>query len=141
MIHVTPEITIGEEELEFRFVLASGPGGQNVNKVATAVQLRFDVRGSASLPEDVRQRLMRLAGRRLTKGGELVITAKRYRRQERNRQEAIDRLVDLINRAATAPAPRIKTRPSRAARERRLEDKRRRKERKERRRPMGAHWD
>lgn len=136
MIHVTPDIAIGEDELEFRFLMSSGAGGQNVNKVATAVQLRFDIARSPSLPEDVRARAMRLAGRRLTREGELVITARRHRRQERNRREAVDRLVELIRKAATRPRPRRRTRPSRAARERRLEDKRRRASRKLGRRPV-----
>lgn len=136
MIRITPDITIDDEELEFRFVLSSGPGGQGVNKVATAVQLRFDIARSPSLPEAVRARAMRLAGRRLTRDGELVITARRHRRQERNRREAVDRLVELIRRAAARPRPRRKTRPSRAARERRLEEKRRRGARKQQRRPV-----
>ncbi len=126
MIPITAEIGIGEEELEFKFVRASGPGGQNVNKVASAVQLRFDVAGSPSLEAPVRQRLSRLAGRRLTLEGVLVIDARRFRSQERNRQDAIERLAALIRRAAEPPRPRLKTRPSRAKVERRLEAKHRR---------------
>jgi ribosome-associated protein len=123
MIQVTSRIAIEERELEERFIRASGPGGQNVNKVATAVQLRFDVAGSPSLPEPVRARLTRLAGRRLTRDGVLVIEAQRYRTQERNRKDALDRLIALIRRAAEPPRPRRKTRPSRAAREARLATK------------------
>jgi ribosome-associated protein len=126
MIPITPQIVIGEDELEFKFVRASGPGGQNVNKVASAVQLRFDVAGSPSLEMPVRQRLARLAGRRLTLEGVLVIDARRFRSQERNRQDAIERLAALIRRAAEPPRPRLKTRPSRAKVERRLEAKHRR---------------
>ncbi len=126
MIRVTPSIGIGEDELEERFIRASGPGGQNVNKLASAVQLRFDVRRSPSLPDDVRARLERLAGKRLTREGVLVIMAQRHRTQERNRQDALDRLVELIERAAVAPVPRRPTRPTKGSRERRLETKKRR---------------
>ncbi|ABA56954.1 Class I peptide chain release factor [Nitrosococcus oceani ATCC 19707] len=136
MITVTPHIQLREEELHFQFVLASGPGGQNVNKVATAVQLRFDAAHSPSLPEDVRQRLMKLAGNRLTKEGELLITAKRFRSQERNRQDAIKRLVALLQQAAEKPKPRRLRKPSRAAKQRRLEEKRRRGEQKQARRSV-----
>jgi ribosome-associated protein len=126
MIRIDERISIDERELEERFIRASGPGGQNVNKLASAVQLRFDVRGSANLPDAVRSRLKRLAGRRLTRQGVLVITAQRHRTQERNRQDALDRLVELIRRAAVAPLPRRATRPSAGARERRLQSKKRR---------------
>ena len=126
MIHVTSTIDIGEDELEERFVRASGPGGQNVNKLSSAVQLRFDVRRSPSLPDDVRARLERLAGRRLTREGVLVIIAQRHRTQERNRQDALDRLLELIRQAAVAPTPRRPTRPTKGSRERRLESKKRR---------------
>ena len=126
MIHVTSTIDIGEDELEERFIRASGPGGQNVNKLSSAVQLRFDVRRSPSLPDDVRARLERLAGRRLTREGVLVIIAQRHRTQERNRQDALDRLLELIRQAAVAPTPRRPTRPTKGSRERRLESKKRR---------------
>ena len=126
MIRVTPSISLRDDELEERFIRASGPGGQNVNKIASAVQLRFDVRGSPSLPDGVRTRLERLAGRRLTREGVLVISAQRHRTQERNRQDALDRLVELIRRAAVAPIPRRATKPTKGARERRLESKKRR---------------
>ncbi len=122
-LHVTPQISIGEDELEERFILASGPGGQNVNKVATAVQLRFDVARSPSLPDDVRRRLMALAGRRLTQEGVLVLLARGHRSQERNREDARERLAELIRRAATPPRPRLATRPTLASKKRRLEGK------------------
>ena len=126
MIRITPGISIDEREIEESFIRASGPGGQNVNKLATAVQLRFDVRRSPSLSEDVRDRLARLAGRRLTNDGVLIITAQRHRTQERNRQDALDRLIDLIRRAATPPRPRRPTKPTAASRRRRLDAKTRR---------------
>ena len=126
MIRITPSISIGEGELEEHFIRASGPGGQNVNKLSSAVQLRFDVRRSPSLPEGVRARLEQLAGRRLTREGVLVINAQPYRTQERNRDDARERLVDLIRRAAVPPAPRRPTKPSRLARERRLQSKKHR---------------
>ncbi len=122
-LHVTAQIVIGEEELEERFIKASGPGGQNVNKVATAVQLRFDAVRSPSLPDDVRARLMTLAGRRLTREGVIVVIARRYRTQDRNRQDARERLADLIRRAASPPKPRRATRPTLASKQRRLEAK------------------
>src|SRR5436190_23107137 len=126
MIRITNSIAIDEGELEERFIRASGPGGQNVNKLATAVQLRFDVRRSPSLPEPVRARLEKLAGSRLTRDGVLVIAAQRFRTQERNRQDALDRLIELIARAAVAPKPRRPTKPTAASRARRLEGKKRR---------------
>ena len=126
MIHITDDIAIDEREIEESFVRASGPGGQNVNKLSTAVQLRFDVRRSPSLPEEVRARVQRLAGRRLTQQGVLMITAQRYRIQERNRQDALERLVALLRRAAVRPALRRSTKPTASARRRRLEAKSRR---------------
>lgn len=127
-------VELPEQELEFRFILASGPGGQNVNKVATAVQLRFDVRASPSLPEPVRERLLQLAGNRVSKDGILLITAKRHRTQERNRQDALERLRDLLRRASRPPKPRRKTRPSKAAREKRMQAKRQQSDKKRARR-------
>jgi ribosome-associated protein len=126
MLRVTAHIEIDEREIEEQFVRASGPGGQNVNKLSTAVQLRFDVRHSPSLPGDVRARLERLAGSRLTRDGVLVIIAQRHRTQMRNRQDALDRLLDLIRHAAVAPVKRRPTRPTKASRERRIEGKKRR---------------
>jgi ribosome-associated protein len=126
MIRINARIAVDEREIGETFVRASGPGGQNVNKLSTAVQLRFDVRGSPSLPGDVKARLERLAGTRLTRDGVLVITAQRHRTQARNRQDALDRLVDLIRRAATPPAPRRPTKPTAGSRERRIESKKRR---------------
>ncbi|HET8552929.1 MAG TPA: alternative ribosome rescue aminoacyl-tRNA hydrolase ArfB [Gammaproteobacteria bacterium] len=124
MIKINHNLTILEDALEFNFIRASGPGGQNVNKVATAVQLRFDVRHAESLPEDIRARAIRLAGRRATKDGVIVIEAKRYRTQERNRDDAIERLVRLLQRATVVPKPRKKTKVSRAAKKKRVEQKR-----------------
>ena len=126
MIRVNAQISIDEREIEESFVRASGPGGQNVNKLATAVQLRFDVRGSPSLPAETRARLERLAGTRLTRDGVLVIIAQRHRTQARNRDDALDRLIDLIRQAAVRPIKRRPTRPTRASRERRIEGKKRR---------------
>ncbi|MGA1874981.1 MAG: alternative ribosome rescue aminoacyl-tRNA hydrolase ArfB [bacterium] len=135
MIHIIDTIFIDEKEIEEEFVRSSGPGGQNVNKVATAVQLRFDAARSPSLPEEVRQRLIRLAGSRMTTDGILVIDARRFRTQERNRQDAMNRLIELIRQATHKPKIRRKTRPSLKSRERRLEDKRRRGQAKRMRKP------
>jgi len=126
MIRINARIAIEDREVDESFVRASGPGGQNVNKLSTAVQLRFDVRGSPSLPGDVKARLERLAGTRLTRDGVLVIIAQQHRTQARNREDALDRLIDLIRRAAIAPTPRRPTKPTRASRERRIERKKRR---------------
>lgn len=126
MIRITGKIALDEREIAEHFVRASGPGGQNVNKLATAVQLRFDVRHSPSLPPDVAARLERLAGGRLTREGVLVITAQRHRTQARNRADALERLIALIRRAAIPPLPRRPTRPTAASRERRIESKKHR---------------
>jgi len=126
MIRVTATLSLDEDEIEERFIRSPGPGGQNVNKVASAVQLRFDVRRSHSLPAAVRERLERLAGRRLTRDGILVMTAHRHRSQERNRAEALERLAELIRRAAVAPVSRRPTRVPRSTKRERLEAKARR---------------
>jgi ribosome-associated protein len=126
MIQVTPEIALQGDELVEVFVRSSGPGGQNVNKVSSAVQLRFDVRCSPSLPNDTALRLMRLAGKRLTKNGVIVIIAQRHRTQERNRADARDRLFELIRKAAVRPVIRRATKPTRASKQRRIEGKKHR---------------
>ncbi|MBD3347823.1 MAG: aminoacyl-tRNA hydrolase [Candidatus Eisenbacteria bacterium] len=135
-MRVTRRILIDESELAEDFIRSSGPGGQNVNKVASAVQLRFDVASSPSLPEDVRRRLTRIAGNRMTKDGVLVIEAKRYRTQERNRKDARERLAALVRRAAVRPRKRRRTRPTRASRERRIKEKKQRGQRKRQRRSV-----
>jgi len=135
MLRITGNIQIDEQELDYAFVHASGPGGQNVNKVATAVQLRFDVAHSPSLPEDVRQRLLRQAAGHITQDGVLIIDARQYRSQWRNRHDATQRLIALIRQAAAVPKPRRATKPSRAVKERRLQAKRHRSEAKRLRRP------
>ena len=136
MIYITRNIKIDEGEIQQEFIRSSGPGGQNVNKVATAVQLRFDVVDSPSLPDDVRSRLIRLAGRRISEDGILIMDARRFRTQERNRKDAIGRLVELIRKAAEKPKPRLKTRPTLTSKRRRLQAKRRRSEIKRMRRAV-----
>ena len=140
MIQITPTISIDESELSESFVRSSGPGGQNVNKVSSAVQLRFDARHSPSLPNDVAIRLMRLAGSRLTKDGVIVIIAQTHRQQERNRAEARERLFDIIRAAAVPPRPRRATKVPKAEKKKRLEGKKRRGEIKSLRR-SGPGWD
>ena len=141
MIEITPNLSLDESELSFDFIRASGPGGQNVNKVASAIKLYFDVRASPSLSEDVKKRLEILAGNRMTADGVLVINARRYRTQEQNRQDAIQRLVALIQKALEPPKPRKKTRPSVAARAARLEEKKRRGLVKRLRRNDPSDWE
>ena len=129
MIEITPSLQIDERELQIDFIRASGPGGQNVNKVATAVQLRFDVQTSA-LPEEVKARLRHLAGKRMTGEGVLLIEARRFRTQEQNREDAIQRLVELVQKSLVEPKKRKKTKPSAASKEKRLKEKKRRGENK-----------
>ena len=136
MIHITKAVKIDEKEIHLEFVRSSGPGGQNVNKVATAVHLRFDVNNSPSLPDEVRARLIRLAGKKITAEGILIIEAKRFRTQEKNRQDAIDRLIKLVGKATEKPKARRKTKPSLASKKRRLDAKRHRSEIKSRRRSV-----
>lgn len=133
MIQITPRIAIDEAEIHEQFIRASGPGGQNVNKLSTAVQIRFDARLSPGLPEPVRARLEQLAGRRLTKDGVIVITAQRHRTQDRNRQDARERLIELIAQAAETPTIRRATRPTLASKRRRLDSKARRAQLKDQR--------
>jgi ribosome-associated protein len=138
MLQVTPDIAIEESEIEEQFVRSSGPGGQNVNKVSTAVQLRFDVERSTALDDRVRERLRTLAGSRLTADGVLVIEARRHRTQAQNREDARERLIELVREAAKRPTKRRATRPTRAAHERRIEGKRQRSERKQSRGRVGG---
>lgn len=133
MIQITENLSINENEIQEDFVRSSGPGGQNVNKVATAVQLRFDVQNSASLPDDVRERLKHLAGKRITEQGELIISARRFRAQARNREDGINRLIELIRKAAEKQKPRRKRKPSLTAKKRRLDEKRKQSKKKQQR--------
>ncbi len=141
MIRVTDNIELDENELHLEFVRASGPGGQNVNKVSSAVQLRFNVSQSACLTPEIKERLIKVAGRKVTADGTLVIQARRFRSQEQNRVDAIERLVALIQKAAVAPKIRRKTKPSASARERRLKTKRQRSQIKQKRKPVNIPTD
>ncbi|HVY55705.1 MAG TPA: alternative ribosome rescue aminoacyl-tRNA hydrolase ArfB [Thermodesulfobacteriota bacterium] len=141
MIRITPRITIDESELSLGFVRSSGPGGQNVNKVSTAVELRFDAASSPGLPEDVKGRLIKIAGRKATKEGVIIIEAGRFRTQDKNRTDAIERLAGLIRKAAVEPVKRRKTRPTPRSKEERIKRKKRRSLIKESRRPVRAATD
>lgn len=123
MIQITPSTSLDERELQFEYIRASGPGGQNVNKVATAVQLRFDIHTSPSLASNLKERLLRLAGNRVNTEGILLIEAKRFRTQEQNRADAIDRLTELIRKASIEPKKRVKTKPTRSSKEKRIKEK------------------
>lgn len=136
MIQVNEDIILDENEIHEEFVRSSGPGGQNVNRVATAVQLRFDIVNSASLPEDVSRRLLRLGGSRVTRDGVLVIDARRFRTQEQNRRDARERLIGLVKKAAEKPKPRRQTKPTAASKRKRTEAKRRRSRIKQQRQPV-----
>jgi len=141
MIRVTKDISLNEDEIKVDFIRSSGPGGQNVNKVATAVQLRFDVANSPSLPEDVRKRIVIIAGKRVTEDGILIISARRYRSQDKNRKDALNRLLQLIRRATIKPKTRRKTKPTIVSKQKRLESKRHRGQIKKTRRPINAIAD
>ncbi|MEW6672105.1 MAG: alternative ribosome rescue aminoacyl-tRNA hydrolase ArfB [Thermodesulfobacteriota bacterium] len=141
MIQITPDISISENEIQIQFMRASGPGGQHVNKTATAAQLRFDIKNSISLPAGIRERLLQCPDRRITSDGVLVITARRYRSQDQNRQDAVQRLVELVRKSAATPRRRRKTKPTSASINRRLEHKRRQGAKKGRRRRISEADD
>lgn len=141
MIQIAPGIAVGEDEIQIQFIRASGPGGQHVNKTATAVQLHFDIKHASSLPVDIRERLLGFRDRRITADGVLVITARRFRSQEQNRQDALRRLADLIQKSSIAPGYRRKTKPTLSSQKRRLENKRRLGAKKGKRRPISHHDD
>ena len=138
-LEITPEVALPDSDLTYAFVRASGPGGQNVNKVSSAVQLRFDMEGSTALSEPVKNRLRVLAGRRLTDDGAILIIARNQRSQEHNRREALERLADLVQRALVVPKTRRATKPTRASKERRLEGKTRKQQTKKQR--SRVRWD
>jgi ribosome-associated protein len=141
MIEITPTFSFDETELQYNYVRASGPGGQNVNKVATSVQLRFDVRSSPSLPEEIKARLTKLGGSRMTDDGVLIIEARRYRTQEQNRTDALQRLTSLLHKASQVTPPRHATRPTLASKERRIESKHKHSQLKQARSSEKSDWD